>query len=536
MPDSPTLPHAHRSLPHLRPQGSSTQLIVDGKPFLMLAGEVHNSSSSSLAYMETVWPLLKSLHCNTALVPVSWELIEPEDGRFDFDLVDGLILAARHQGLRLGLLWFGTWKNTYSSYTPGWVKTDLERFPRAQAQAGVNTGAITCLSEEACAADARAFAALLRRVREIDDDDRTVLMVQVENEVGLLGSARDHSPPADAAFEHPVPEDLIAYLDGHRASLHPALASSWQTAGWWTEGTWVDVFGADADEVFMAWHIARFVEKVAAAGKAEYPLPLFANAWLVQHAQEKAGQYPSGGPVSRMIDVWRCAAPTISLLAPDIYIQDFRGVCADYTRSGNSLLIPEARRDESAAAHAFYAIGQHDAIGFAPFGIESIGKTAAPTIAGAAADDSFTMKTAADGTLLANSYRLLSDMSPVIAAHQGSGSMIGILQDTGDPQEITLGCCRMLIRFRRPLQAARPPAGGLVIALSPDEYLAAGFGFSLEFLPPISDTSHVDFLELWEGDYREGKWVPGRRLNGDEYSLRLGDEPGVRRARVYRYA
>ena len=503
------------NIPHLRKSGKATQLIVDGKPFIMLAGEVHNSSSSSLAYMhERVWYRLLDLHCNTALLPVSWELVEPREGQFDFGLIDGLIEAARKLGLRLIPLWFGTWKNTWSSYAPGWVKTDLDRFPRAQPQNGRNCGAISCLSEAACDADARAFAALMRHIREIDGQEHTVIMVQVENETGLLGAGRDHSDLAEERFNGPVPSELMSYLQEHKDSLIPELHELWEASGFPASGTWAEVFGDGADEVFMAWHIGRYLERVTRSGQAEYPLPMFANAWLVQHDEQKPGEYPSGGPVSRVMDIWRCAAPSIALLAPDIYLPDFAGVCAKYTRSGNPLLIPEARRDETASANAFYAFGQHDALCFAPFGIEGT----------------------AEGNILADTYLLLSNMMPILAEHQGTGRMIGILQGDEETQEMELGNYRLRIRFPGPREAGKTPGGGLIISVSPEDYIVAGHGFSVDFLPGPGGLPHVDFLSLDEGEYRNGQWIQGRRLNGDEYRLRLRGKPQVHRAKLYSYA
>ncbi len=498
-------------VPHLRPAGTSKQLMVDGKPFIMLGGEVHNSSSSSLAYMEWVWDRLAALHCNTALVPVSWELLEPREGEYDFTLVDGLVGGAREHGLRLVVLWFGTWKNAASTYAPAWVKTDLERFPRAQREPGRNSNAVSCVSEEACRADARAFAALMRRLGEIDGQEHTVVMVQVENEVGLLGAGRDHSAAAEQRFREAVPEQLMGRLRERKDALLPELGELWAACGERVEGTWPEVFGQGADEVFMAWHVGRYVDRVAEAGQAAYGLPMFANAWLVQYEGQAPGEYPSGGPVARMMDVWQAAAPHIALLAPDIYLPDFAGVCAEYTRGGNALLIPEARRDEGASANAFYALGQHDALGFAPFGIEDV---------------------AADG-LLASAYQVLSGMLPVIAEHHGRGATVGVLESEGQIQEVELGGYRLRIRFGGRREPNRLPGGGLIIATAADEYVVAGHGFSVDFLPRAGEPANVDFLALDEGTYQDGEWTQGRRLNGDEYRLRLRGEPGVRRAKVY---
>ncbi|HKJ69298.1 MAG TPA: beta-galactosidase, partial [bacterium] len=345
------------SIPHLRDHGSATQLVVDGEAFLMLAGELHNSSSSSLEYMAPVWNKLVALNLNTVLAPLSWQLIEPVEGEFDFSLIDGLIERARMHNLRLVFLWFGSWKNGVSSYVPNWVKLDQERFPRAQNSAGENMEVLSPFSREAQRADARAFSEVMRHIRSIDSEEHTVLMMQVENEVGILGSPRDYSPLADSAFAQNVPAELLDHLQEHRTSLAPALYEIWQSQGFPAGGTWTEVFGKGpaAAEIFMAWHYAQYIGGVTEAGKEAYPLPMYVNAWLVQNDNQIPGDYPSGGPVARMLDVWRAGAPAIDFFAPDIYLQDFKGVTTRYTRAGNPLMIPEARRGEEAARNAFWA-------------------------------------------------------------------------------------------------------------------------------------------------------------------------------------
>lgn len=511
--------------PVLRREHGAVQLFVDGKPFIMLAGELHNSSASSLEYMEPVWERLKALHCNTVLATASWELVEPEEGKFDFALIDGLIDRARKHDLKLVFLWFGTWKNTFSSYTPSWVKTDLKRFPRViRPDNGEPTGAISAWSEAACAADARAFGAFMRHLKKVDGTRHTVVMIQVENETGLLGHSRDYYSLAKSAFEGPVPNALMDYLKQHRDSLLPEIVETWKAAGNRESGTWQEVFGpgasggqpfgpiVGADEPFMAWHVARYVERVASAGKKEYDLPMFANAWLVQHDGELPGQYPSGGPVSRMMDVWRAAAPSIDLIAPDIYLPDFKAVNESYTRSGNPLLIPEAQRGDVAAANVFWALAQHDAICFAPFGIDSV-----PAF-----------------SPIGKSYAVLSDLLPIIAAHQGTGTMAGVLRQ-GDEREagIDLGGYRLKIVFSD--REGKVPAAGLVVATAPGEFLVAGYGFSVRFEPGSGAARHVEFLLHEEGRFADGQWIPGRRLNGDEYNVVLGEETSIRKCRLFAF-
>ena len=503
---------AERSLPYLQKQGNTTQLFVDGQPFVMLSGELHNSSSSSLEYLQPIWSRLKALNLNTVIASLSWELVEPEEGKYDFALLDGLIKEARRQNLRLVLIWFGTWKNGDGAYVPAWVKTNWTRFPRCHHVAGRNTTQLTALSDENCSADARAFAAVMRHIRKIDSKHHTVLMMQVENEPGIMPVARDRCPMAEAAFAQSVPAELMNYLVKHKASLIPDTQKIWSQSNFREDGTWQEVFGNDADEVFSAWYIARYIGRVAAAGKAEYPLPMYANAWLVQHPGQEAGKYPSGGPVAKMMDVWRAAAPSIDLLAPDIYLDDFKGVCAEYTQGGNPLFIPEASRDERAGLRAYYAIGHHHALGFAPFGIDSLPETNA----------------------LGAHYAVLKSLLPLIARHQGKETMEGFLQVKDEKRaEFDVGDFRADIEYSRD----HGPGAGIVIAVAPDTFVLAGANYSIRCPARRDKPGNTAWLSIEEGVFRQGKWIPGRRLNGDEawWRVELGQKPRVLLARVYRY-
>ena len=303
--------------PHLRRQGTATQLVVDGRPFLIRGGELGNSSASNLEYLAPHWKTFREQGLNTILAPVYWDLIEPQEGRFDFRLVDGLVTEARKHDLRLVLLWFGSWKNSMSCYAPAWVKTNQARFPRSVDTGGRSVEILSPFSTANRDTDARAFAALMKRLREIDGREHTVLMVQVENEIGMIPSARDHSEEANRAFASAVPDALMTYIVKHAESLAPELRAAWQAAGARRRGTWAEVFGGGAasEEIFMAWHFARFTEHVTAAGKAAYPLPMFVNAALVRPGYQP-GQYPSAGPLPHLSDIWRAGAPSVDSSRP----------------------------------------------------------------------------------------------------------------------------------------------------------------------------------------------------------------------------
>jgi beta-galactosidase GanA len=246
--------------------------------------------------------------------------IEPKEGSFDFSVLDHWIETARQHNLHMVLLWFGSWKNAVSSYAPSWVKSDVTRFPRAPAGDESPSPILSTLASETRRCDSRAFASLLRHVREKDSEQQTVLMVQVENEVGYLGRSRDRSPKANRQFQAPVPTALVHSLEAQakQLQLSPELASQFNERG----HTWSKVFGDAASEGFMAWNYATFIEAVAKAGKQEYALPMYVNAQLPA-PQEKAGEYPSGGPHPYYLKIYRAAAPSIDFYSPDIYWPNF---------------------------------------------------------------------------------------------------------------------------------------------------------------------------------------------------------------------
>ncbi len=524
---------ADNATPHLEKHGSATQLLVDGQPLVMLAGELHNSSSSSLEYMLPIWPKLAALNLNTVIASISWELVEPEEDKFDFALVDGLIAGARQHNLKLVFIWFATWKNGDAAYVPAWVKTNWSRFLRCQHRPGVNTTQLTALSEDNVKADSRAFAAVMRHIRQVDQKQHTVVMMQVQNEAGVMPVSRDHCPLAEEAFAKAVPSELLQYLVAHKATLIPEFKEVWARSGFHESGTWSEVFGEGslADEVFQAWYVAQYIGRVTAAGKSEYPLPMYANAWLVQHRGQEPGKYPSGGPVARMMDVWRAAAPAIDLLAPDIYLDDFKAVCAEYTQSGNPLFIPEASRDERAGLRAYYAIGHHHALGFAPFGIDSLAET----------------------NVLREHYGLLKRLHPLLAQHQGKETLQGFMQYKDEKRlEFEIGDYRADVEYRSE-EGGSGPGGGLVIAIAPDTFVIAGANYSIRFPSRRDKPGSTGWLSIDElvppapgkssfGTRKSGPvpgldLVSGRRLNGDEawYRVNLGPKPRVLLGKVYRF-
>ena len=446
------------------------RLMVDGRPFVMLGGELGNSSASSPADIERIFPKLRRMNLNTVLVPVYWDLIEPEEGKYDFSLVDKVIDEARANDLKVVFLWFGAWKNSMSCYAPGWVKADYKKYPRAQAEGGKPLEIASAFSENVFEADSRAFTEWLRHVDGYDTDG-TVLMIQIENEIGMLESARDHSAAARAEYDKGVPSELTEFLKKHKKELHPGILARWKDNGMKMSGPWSEVFGDDiyTDEYFMAWNYAKYVERMAQKARSVIDRPLYVNAAMNSRGR-KPGEYPSAGPLAHLKDIWHAAAPTVDVLAPDLYDRGFVDWVSQYHTPDNPLFIPEIRQGRDNAAQAFYVIGEHDALGISPFSIEN----------GSDAPDYPTVR----------AYALLSEMMPLIGKYQGTEAMNGLYFDA-DSIERVIKTDGMTITanhyFTLPWDpratdgSVWPATGAILIKASPMEYILAGNGVVLKF-------------------------------------------------------
>jgi beta-galactosidase GanA len=516
-------------LPHLEKQGTAYQLIVDDKPFLIIGGELVNSSASSLSYMENVWPTLLKLNLNTVLIPVYWELIEPNEGSFDFSLVDSLIYRARKNHLRIVFLWFGTWKNSMSCYVPKWIKTDQQRFPRARDDKGKALEILTAFSDNNLQADLKAFRQLMKHIAEVDKTENTVIMVQVENEIGMMPTARDYCREANIAFGQNIPKELIDYLKEHKDNLTQELHDLWAAKNYRKEGTWEEIFGKskNTDELFMAWHYAVFTEELARAGKDEYDVPMFVNAALIRKGYEP-GQYPSAGPLPHLIDIWRAGAPSIDFLSPDIYFPEIEKWCEKYDRKGNPFFIPEARLNTETGMKAFYVFGNHNTMGFSPFSIESTDNP--------------------EGEPVGKAYDIIGQLKSLILENQGKGRMAGVLLDQNKKQEeIVLGGYKLIVKHDFTLGRSPgakndtwPLSGVLIINTAPNEFFVAGSGIVINFETTKNDNSKAGILMIDEGEFINGQWIPGRRMNGDQSHqgrhLRIPESVySIQRIKLYTY-
>ncbi len=521
----------------IRRSGEDVSLNVHGKPFLMMAGEVHNSTGSSMAWMSRAWDKAAALDMNTLLVAVAWEDVEPEEGVFDFSGVDALIDQARERGGHLVLLWFGTWKNGQCMYAPAWVKRDTARFWRAEPVKGQKKTVLTnfhnlayttlsAFCDATREADAHAFAALMAHVRDYDSDTETVIAVQVENECGMMGAARDHVDAADAAFAQDVPSELLSFMHEHVDGLAPDVAEALAAGS--GSGSWSDVFGPVAEELFQTWHTARYVEAVASAGKAEYPLPLFVNTWLDKG--HEPGRFPTGGPNVRVFEIWKVAAPSLDVLGADIYPRTFCDVCDSYRKLGNALMIPETATHAHAAPRLAWTVGHHHALCFSPFGFEEMGEPFSDDIG-----ILFGMDTSDPAQRMPQdpaTYRATAEaLAGLFELAGGYGNMDAVIEERGQLQELALGGWKLAVRF------ADTPGAVVALPVADDEaYVLLMGGAAVQPQSVDAALPHCDLLLCEEGSVVEGTWMRDRRLNGDETAVISADAPTLLRMKVFCYA
>lgn len=493
--------------PHLQYRNGIAQLLLEGKPFLMLGGELGNSSAGTAAQADAILPQLAAQHFNTVLMPVAWGEIEAVEDRFDFSIPDHWIAVARREHLHLVLLWFGSWKNAFSSYAPQWVLADAKRFPRAVAADGSALPILSVFGSATMRRDRAAFAALMRHVRDIDSGRHTVLMVQVENEVGYLGlGGRDRSAEANRLFDASVPQRLMQALRTPSPRLPGRLADGFRPGG----HDWSQAFGDSADEVFMAWHYARFIDQVTQAGKRQYSLPVYMNAQLPA-PHERAGEYPSGGPYPLTQPIYRAAAPAIDFYAPDIYWPDFERWIERYSRQGNPVFVPESR-PELAPYNALYAFGQARAIGFSAFGVD-----------GPPANTNTNTNANAVTPALADVYRILSELGDRFIRAQQRGDTRGLVLHLTSPrptQTVALGGYLFRATLARDWRTRKPlTADGamLVMKSAPDEFYVLGSGLAVSFLrDPDVGGGNAGIAGIARLTWKNGLWTVAEQMNGDQ--------------------
>lgn len=537
-----TAAHAATEMPRIVAKDGRHALMVDGAPYLILGGQAHNSSNYPAA-LPKVWAALKDAHANTLEIPVAWEQIEPREGTFDFSYVDTLVQEARKHDMRLVLLWFGTWKNTGSAYTPEWVKFDNARFPRMIDKDGKTSYSHSPHGEATLAADKKAFVALMEHIKRIDGDKKTIIMVQVENEVGTYGVARDYGARAESAFRQPVPAAVLARQKP--PASHPR------------QGTWAEVYGEYADQYFHAWAIASYIEEIAKAGRAVYDLPMFVNNALRDPAGVQPGEqaapwkkdFASGGPTHDVLGIWRAAAPHIEFAGPDIYMPESNKVDAilrQFQRPDNALMVPEMGNAAGYARYVYQIIGK-GALGVAPFGIDYAEYSNYPLGA------KFTDKRMVEP--FAKIYGVFAPLQRQWAKWAFEGRTYGVSEgDDRAAQHVEMDGWKATLSFREfqfgereylrdkneYMAGTEQPSGGVAIAqTAPNEFVLIGQQIRVKLSGTGANAGKpAMFARVEEGHFdARGNWVMERNWNGDQtdYGLNLPATPTVLKVRMGTY-
>lgn len=488
------------------------QFSVAGRPFPVVGGTVADSTASDPGLLErAVWPAARKLGVNTVFAPVTWQLLEPREGEFDFSVPDALFEGARRNGLKLVVIWYGAWKEGSSCYAPDWVKLDWDRFPLARPLLGRLTELLSPCAPAILEAEKIAYAALLGRLRALEDaagGEPTVLMIQIEGGIGMVGGSRDSSGDSDARWNADVPDALVSGLAGRAGHLHPEIVKALGRTGSWSK-----VFGPNADGAFMAWQFATHVETLARAGAEKLPVPCFVSAWNVRG---RAGEKPGGAPDGEMADVWDVAAPSVfrALPAPDA-----KGVPFLHPSLGEGampVLFPRIPASPDYPAKALHFFGSVLAGGVSS------------TNLGEESYDAGTFR------LVAQANLALRGLFRRLGPFRSEESVRSYVQGSAQQQNVSLGDFAFVISWMRPLGRGAAPGGVLIVRDSSGAYWAVGEGARLS--PRHDRAGYVTGILRQEEFFGTADGlVRGRVLNGDEGEISLSDgSVSLRRFTLYR--
>lgn len=439
-------------LPRLERDEHGFHLLVDGRPFLILGLQWGCDSCFSVEEMTPLFAEAARMGANTAALPIYWREVEPQPGVYDFSMLDERLRGARAAGLRIILLWFATWKNASPFYAPADIRADDSRFPRARDSLGRPVISHCPSGENTLRRDGDALVAVLDHLR-VCDAQRSVILLQIENEPGLLGTDRCYCAACTARFQRE---------------------------------SWSERHGARAAEAFSADAIGRYIDHLAERARQTYPLPIYVNVWLGGGPGSYPGvQYPAGGAVAGVLEIFRQAAPHVDFIAPDIYqhgYREFQQLCQTY---GQDQPLYVAEHSSSAEGRAernvFYALGEHAALGFDPWAIdEPVPRTpgATPLV------DPTDRRWAPHAFALRDSYEAIGRALEPIAAAQGTDRLFAVVQEPGaSGAGWSRPGCDVVVSYGA---AADGAARGLLIEMARREFLLIGLGFGVRFCDPAT--------------------------------------------------
>ncbi|MBR4865576.1 MAG: DUF5597 domain-containing protein, partial [Clostridia bacterium] len=462
-------------------------------------------------------------------IAVAWERFEAREGEFDTRLVKEIIRKAREQGLKLVFLWFGAWKNGHMKYSPEWVKTDHKRFWRVRTHDGYQIANLSSFCEETHKADCRAFCKLMETIREEDEIEKTVLAVQIQNELGIVGrTVRDFGEVAQAAYEANVPQEVIdALKSGNECDQ---IVREWKECGAVENGNWWTLFGRRGDELLQTYSMACYVDKMAVAGKSIYNVPMYTNVWQQGGFEIPGTDYPSGEAVMKNLAFWRWFAPNLDMICPDVYISaqsQFQRICHTYNRDDNPLYIPETGAGMPHALGTYRAIAEDGLTGVHIFGAESL------------LDENWNLKESARP--MHENFQCMNAIAPLLAKYRGTDKIHAVIQEefAMDAKIYADGWQLRAVfgdyarggdyRHGAKQDAYTKRGRGLVIQTDKNEFFVCGSAFTLQFRTnphltrykvPQQDYQFehaLDYLHVEEGHFdAEGNWVVDRIRNGDQ--------------------
>lgn len=458
-------------MPQMRVLNDRKVLFVDGQPFLILGLQWDCDDCFARKIMDPLFLEAAKMGCNTAVLPLYWREVEPQEGRFDFAMLDDRIEMARRNGLRIAVPWFATWKDGCLNYAPDFVKSDLRRFRRAQQADGTPLRNFSCpTSSETFAADRKALQAIFTHLKGVDSSHHTVILFQMENEVGILGTDRCYCPVCTKGFE---------------------------------EGGWSNREKGRAAEAFTAYSIAKFVDGLTVAAKAIYPLPVYLNCWLGSKNGVPGKDYPSGGPVERVLDIYADTAKNIDFIGPDYYLQgldSFRSICKGYSGKGWPLYIPEhtTGKDSRAERNVYYALTEFSAIGFSPWAIDM----PFPDEYGQPLVDQLDWRWSEEAYDLRDSYVPIRDAMVPLAMVQNTDRLRFFIQEEPEEKETRLpfeGIVVHAVYYQR-----KGMARGIVLRLNRAEFVVLGSGFDVRFITP--DGQGIPLAQVERGRFEGSAW------------------------------
>jgi len=460
-------------IPHLEEINDHRVLIVDGKPFIILGLQWDCDGCYTPEDMDPFFEHGESMGLNTASLLLYWREIEPEEGKYNFTMLDHRIDIARKHHMKIVLVWFASFKNGCLTYAPDYVRKDHQRFRKVKDKKGSQHTNNCCpTAEETHKRDELALIQIFNHLKEVDSKDHTVILFQMENETGIFGTNRCYCDICNNKY---------------------------------SKFDYKSEYGVQAEEAFSATCIAEYCDSLAKTIKEIYPIPVYMNAWLpAAYVNQRPGfDYPSGGPVPGMLALYYKTIKHIDFLSPDIYqygYRDFNYYSKIYTAKDNPLFIAECATGKGARTekNIFYAIGYYAAIGYDPWAINRCcpGFMSEPLV------NTADGKWSEEAYELHKSYKMINEAIYPIVMAQNTENLKTFVEEEGDNGILlSFNELDVEIKFDHPKKSAR----GFVIRQTKDEFILVGAGAHISFSKKGGERVPVSIVE--SGLFNDNKWI-----------------------------